>query len=95
MNAYAQYQKGKLLQKEGEKLCNEVSASIVGFVKKATDRKVENDFGRFQIVDNSQYEYSTQVIELEAKVRKLKQLERENEVAKPIIKPVLRYTFIK
>ena len=93
MNAFQMYSKGKALVKEGNGLINEAKPKVTGYVQTSKDGKVENDFGRFQLVNNLKYEYSPQAQKLEAKLNELKAMEVEKGVAKPIPTTVLRYYF--
>jgi hypothetical protein len=94
MNAYQLYAEGVKLRKQGEELMDKAKATVTANVSKANDGKIENEFGRFQLVDYVQYIYSTQVQKLEAELNELKAEERKSEVAIANQKPVLRYTFI-
>jgi hypothetical protein len=93
MNAYQSYAKGKALVKEGNGLINESKPKVTGFVQQSKDGKVVNDFGRFQLVSQPRYKYSSKVESLEAKLKIAKRKEEEDGTAKPIPTQVLRYYF--
>jgi hypothetical protein len=95
MNAYQLYAEGMKLRRQGEDLMDKAKDTVIAHVQKSNDGKVENDYGRFQMVDYTKYVYSTQVNGLEAKLNELKAKERDTGTAKAIPQPVLRYTFLK
>lgn len=64
---------------------------IMGYIKRGGGESIKKPFGTFTIVDSIQYEYSTQVKELEAALSKVKKQERETGIAKPIANPFLRF----
>jgi hypothetical protein len=70
----------------------ELQPRIISYVKRH-GASVRKDYGTFTVVDYPSYQYSSNVIELEAKLNDVKKLEREAGVA--TIKSVtnsLRYT---
>jgi hypothetical protein len=94
VNAYQLYAEGASLRKQGESLMEKSKAIVTANVSKSTNGKIENEYGRFQLVDYVQYMYSMQVNKLEAELNELKANERKSGEAKAQPKPVLRYTFL-
>ena len=92
MSIYKDYADDVKVIKDATERNNKRKPVILGFIKNANDDSIKNDYGTFSMVDYTQYEYSTEVQELEKKLNKLKKQEREDGVAIPSVKPVLRYT---
>jgi hypothetical protein len=92
MSIYHDYAKDVQIIKDATERNDKRKPTIMANIRKAKADSIVNEVGRFSIVDFTQYEYSTQVKELEAKLKDMKAKERDAGIATPKENPSLRFT---